>query len=262
MIDVSPLLALLAPRAPLLALVLARIAGLLLIAPVLGAAAIPTRIRAALAFAIALPIIGRIEASGARVELEGLLLVAALGLEVAIGLAIGLVAQLVVTAARLAGELAGTQMGFGLATLTDPQMHTQTTPLAEWQSLTAMFLFLALDVHLTLLGALSESFQTVPVGGGAGSTAVVPVIVGLAAGIFSSALRIASPVIVVLLLVNAAMGVLSRLIPQLNALAMGFTVNIGAGLLILTASEAWVVRHLAHEFEALPDRLAMVVRAF
>jgi flagellar biosynthetic protein FliR len=87
------------------------------------------------------------------------------------------------------------------------------------------------------------------------------VVLALAAGIFVVALKIAAPVLVLLLLVNGAMGVLAKLIPQLNVFVVGFPLNVAAGLFILTASQPFTVRFLETSFGEMAGALATVMRA-
>ena len=261
----SELLAGSMPRVIAGVLVLARVTGLMLQAPILGARAIPQRVRLAVAVGVALPMLALVpQQSSTALAASGnsLWLVFGVLMELGIGLLMGLVAAFLVSAARLAGELAGIQIGFGMATLNDPQTQSQTTPLAEWHNLTAMLLFLAMDGHHLLIRALARSFQQVPLAAAFPTAETYGLIVALTGGLFASALRIASPVLVLMFLVNSAMGVLSKLISQLNVFALGVSINILAGLFILGASEGFVLRHLGTRIAALSEQLASLVQTF
>src|SRR5262249_46827152 len=85
-------------------------------------------------------------------------------------------------------------------------------------------------------------------------------IVAEAAGLFAVGVRIAAPVLLVLLLVNGALGVLARTIPQLNVFAVGFPVNVGVGLVVLGASLPFTARFLAGRFDAVADALAALLQ--
>jgi len=240
-------------------LVLARIAGLLLTAPLLAHALVPPRVRVALAGVLALalaPVAGT--AVLPAVSLPGF--VAAIAVETAVGAMLGFIGQLVFAGVQLGGQLAGLEMGFGMANLLDPQSSQQSTVVAEWQQLLALLVFLALDVHHVLIAALAESFRVAPVGAAVVSLPALEGLGARGAEMFAIGVRLAAPVLIVLLLVNATLGVLARTIPQLNVFVVGFPVNVGAGLLVLGASLPFAFRFLAERFVELRPLLGWLVR--
>lgn len=240
-------------------LVLARIAGLILAAPAFSHALVPVRVRVALAAILAAAIAPVLPAPVAPpATLWGL--AGAVAVESALGVLLGFVAQLVFAGVALGGQLAGMQMGFGVASLFDPTEQAQVTVIAQWEQLVVLAVFLVLDVHHLLLRALFESFRLVPLGAGTLSAAAVGGTVTLAGDVFSIGLRLAAPVLVVLLLTNATLGVLARVIPQLNVFVLGFPVNVGAGLVALGAALPFTVRFLTGRFEALGPLLDQLVR--
>jgi len=258
------LLSLSLPRLVALLLALARIGGLLLLAPILGSRIAPVRVRAALAFFLAvamLPVVPAEAAGTVAVAASPLGLCAAVVLETTIGVAIGLIAQFILGGAQMAGQLAGIQMGVGLANLIDPQTQEHITSLAQWQNLIALLVFLAVDGHHLLIRAVAESFTLLPIGGGFPAAEGLGRVLALAGGIFVIALKIAAPVLVLLLLVNGVMGVLSKLIPQLNVFIVGFPLNVAAGLFVLGASQPVTIRVLESAFAEIPNALAGIMRA-
>ena len=241
-------------------LVLARIAGLVLAAPVFGHLLVPVRVRAGLAVLMAVALAAALARapSDAPATLPGL--VGALAVESALGAVLGLVAQFIFAGVQLGGQIAGLQMGFGIVNLIDPQSHAQVTIVAQWQQLLALLVFLVLDVHHLLLRALLESFRTAPPGALAMSAVGLPAAVGLASGIFVIGARIAAPVMIALLLSNATLGLLARTVPQLNVFVVGFPLNVGVGLMVLGASLPFTFRLLAARFGALEPTLGALVR--
>ncbi len=247
------------PDPTMFLLVLARLAGLLGTAPVLGDARVPIRVRAGFAviFAAALaPAVATPEAL--PTTLWGL--AGALAVETGLGAMLGFVAQLVFAGVELGGQLAGIQMGFGLDTIVDPQTRGRITVVAQWQQLLAMLVFLALDVHHLLIRALLASFQTAPPGGLVLSGVGLGAAIGLSGELFAIGVRIAAPVMIALLLTNGALGVLARTIPQLNVFVVGFPVNVGVGLVVMGASLPFTFRLLAAHFGELEPTLAAMVR--
>jgi flagellar biosynthetic protein FliR len=261
--SVSGLLAFDPDRMIVLVLALARVGGLFILAPFFGARTAPVRVRAAVVFFLTLamlPVVGdrppALAANAGAAVILGMM-----GFETLVGFALGLVAQLTFGAVQMAGQLAGIQMGIGLSNLIDPQTQEHITSLAQWQNLLALLIFLSIDGHHVLVHAMADSFRVLPLGGGLPSAEGFGIVLDLAGGLFVVALKIASPVMVLLLLVNAAMAVLAKLIPQLNVFIVGFPLNVAAGLFVLGASQPFTVRLLVTSFGEVQASLAHVVRA-
>jgi flagellar biosynthetic protein FliR len=242
-------------------LVLARCAGLVMGAPLFGHLLVPVRARVGLALVLAIalaPVAVTDVATPPSVwSMAGLMIT-----ETLVGLVLGFLAQLIFAGVQLGGQISGIQIGFGLANLIDPQSNAQSTVVAEWQQLMALLVFLALDVHHLLLQALIESFRVVPIGAAVLGAGLLRGVTMRAGEIFAVGMRIAAPVLIVLLLTNAALGVLARTIPQLNVFVVGFPVNVGIGLIVLGASLPFTFRFLAQEFTALGPTFGWVLRGF
>jgi flagellar biosynthetic protein FliR len=250
-------------RVTMMVLALARVGGLFIMGPIFASRTAPVRVRAALVFFLALammPLLGD-EAPVALEDAGAAALLGMLAFEVLIGFTVGLVAQFIFGAVQMAGQLAGIQMGIGLSNLIDPQTQEHITSLAQWQNLLALLIFLSIDGHHLLIRAVADSFRVLPLGGGIPSPEGFGMVVDLAGGLFVIALKVAAPVLVLLLLVNAAMGVLAKLIPQLNVFIVGFPLNVAAGLFVLTASQPFTVRLLMQSFSDLSGSLATVMQA-
>jgi flagellar biosynthetic protein FliR len=239
-------------------LVLARVAGLVLAAPVLGHLLVPLRVRAGLVIVLAgvlAPLAPPVATPGDPWTLAG-----TIASESALGVLLGLVAQFVFAGVQLGGQLAGTHMGFGVANLIDPQLGQQVTVIAEWQLFLTLLAFLMLDVHHLLIRGLVASFAAAP----PGSLVLAPIdaarVVSLAGELFVIAVRVAAPVLAVLLFTNAALGVLAKSIPQLNVFVVGFPLNVGVGLVVLGASLPFTLRLVAERFAGLDATLGGLVR--
>jgi flagellar biosynthetic protein FliR len=260
----AALLSLSVPRLVVFVLALARVGGLFIMGPIFSSKATPMRVRAAFVFFLAvamLPVVPADAASAIASDAGPIRLFAALVLEIGIGFTIGLVAQFVFGGVQMAGQLSGIQMGIGISNLIDPQTQEHVTSMAEWQNLLALLVFLAIDGHHLLIRAVAESFTLVPIGGGFPATDGLGRVLALAGGIFVIALKVAAPVFVLLLLVNGAMGVLAKLIPQLNVFVVGFPLNVAVGLFMLTASQPYTIRLLEASFAEVTTALAGIMRA-
>lgn len=214
---------------------LARILALLAAAPVLGNMAVPARVKIGLGALITLivaPGIGpmpRIEPA----SLQGLLIV---GQQVMIGLAMGFAMRLIFSGIEIAGEVAGLQMGLGFAAFFSPQSDGSTLVVARFLAFLGTLVFLSLNGHLLMLAVLAESFQALPIVAEPLATDGWRTLVDWGAVIFMAGLQLALPVVTALLIVNLALGVLTRAAPQLNIFAVGFPITLMLGMAALMLS--------------------------
>jgi flagellar biosynthetic protein FliR len=211
---------------------LTRVAAVLAAAPVIGQLRIPTRVRIGLAAAITLAIAPTLPAvpSISPASLEGMLVLAS---QIVIGLAIGFALRLVFAAVEMAGELIGLQMGLGFAMFYNPANIQHTPILGNFMGLLASLTFLALNGHLAMISALAESFRLLPISGTPVPGAFFETLARHGAIVFAAGLQLALPLIVTMLIVNMALGVLTRAAPQLNIFAVGFPVTLAIGFAAL-----------------------------
>jgi len=231
---VSALLALVA-HFELFVLVLCRTSGVFLAAPVLSSPALPRLAKVLACGAVAaclLPVVAaRGESAVVATTWVGFGLTA--GKELLVGLSLGFFALLAYTAVQVAGELLSEQMGFMMSQETDPTTEEEMTVLAQLAMALALLLFLAVNGHHWLLGALAQSFEQVPVGGFELRAATLERLVDAFARMCESGVVLAAPVLCAALLTTVAVGVVSRMVPQINAMMMAFPVRIAIGLVML-----------------------------
>lgn len=209
-----------------------RISGALLVAPVFGAAVVPVRVKLVLGLALAVAIAPGLPPTPvpAPFTADGLLTLAA---QLLIGVAIGFVAQSVFDALVLAGQLIANTMGLGFASMLDPTRGSATPVVGQFYVIVGLLLYLAMDGPLILVGTLAHSFEWLPVGPAAFSGPALAQLAGWGSQLFAAGLLIALPAVIALLLVNLAMGVVSRAAPQLNLFAVGFPVSLLAGFAVM-----------------------------
>lgn len=236
-----------------MAWVFLRVTGLLLVAPVFGANVVPARVKAVLALALTLMIA---PLAPAPVDLElwtgaGLL---AAAMQLAIGIALGFVIQMVFDALVLAGQTVSMTMGLGFAMMIDPERGASTPVLSQFLLILGMLIFLAIGGHILLIETLVDSFRWAPVGAPLPLDGVWSLVLW-GGRIFESGLVIALPAVVSLIVVNLAMGVVSRAAPQLNLFAVGFPAAMLFGfailLLSLPALEGSFLRLVEDAFETI-----------
>jgi flagellar biosynthesis protein FliR len=209
-----------------------RIGGFVMAAPIASEATIPRRVKIvfSLALAFLLAPLAPVPTGLSIFSGAGALTAAQ---EIGIGVAIGLVMQLAFDALTLAGQTISMTMGLGFATLVDPQHGTNVTVVGQLFMIVGVLTYLAMNGHLMLLGALANSFQTLPIGLGDMDGKFLLSVATWGGRIFETGLLVALPAVIALVIVNLALGVVTRAAPQLNLFGIGFTISILSGFFVL-----------------------------
>jgi flagellar biosynthetic protein FliR len=217
-------------------LVLARVGGLLVAAPVFGARQVPAQSKIGLAVMLSLiftPLqIGRAEAIPPGTVAFGILV----GRELLIGLAVGFAVSLIFTGMQVGSHLVGIQMGFGLGGVLNPMSGSDSGVIDGFYTILATVIFFTANGHHAVLAAMARTFELAPVAG-TQLPAVNPVqVMTLLQSVLVVALRISMPAIAALLLADVALGLVSRAAPQIHVMIEGAPVKIAVGLILLAAS--------------------------
>lgn len=205
-----------------------RVLGLFTAAPVLSMKVIPRRVRLALALLIvicaqpSLPDMPAVDINSP----EALMVIAQ---QVLIGTTMGFAARVVFAGIEFAGELVGLQMGLNFASFFDPMSGGQVTAVSRLYGTTAAWLFVVMNGHLMLTGAVLRSFSSFPVSAEplAFLNAVQPQVWGTE--VFKLGLWVSLPIVGMLMLVNVVMGLVARVAPQMNIFSIGFPITLGVG---------------------------------
>lgn len=214
------------------ALIFCRIAGLMIFAPLIGSALIPRRLRIMFAAVLTLAMVGSMPAG---VQLPGAPWQLAAGLtgEFAFGAALGLALSLVFVAAQLAGAIVGQQLGFNLAGSLDPASGAGGNPFSDVYYILALFVFLLLDGHHAMMLGVRNSFDYLPPMAVGIDARFLDMITGMLMGATSLAVRVAAPACVAMLVVDLALGMIAKTIPQMNFMNIGTTLRMLVGLAVV-----------------------------
>lgn len=212
--------------------VMTRIGAALVAAPLFGTASVPPQVRVVLAGAIAVMVCAwtPVVAPPALFSLAGLLAVFG---EVLVGLTLGFVLQLFFAAPVVAAEVIGGGMGLNMAMAVDPTSGTQSPALGQYFMVVLTLIFLALGAHLQWFALVVRSYEVFPPGHTWLGAERFSMIAGFAAQMFVTAVTIALPVSLVLLIVQVVTGVLSRSAPALNLFSLGLPAGVLGGLAAL-----------------------------
>lgn len=209
-----------------------RISAAMMAAPLFSHRAIPRQIRLGVALMLAMllmpwqPAMSDFNPLG----LQGLLLTAN---ELILGICLGFMLQLVFEAVMFAGQFVATGMGLGFASVIDQQQGISVAVMGQFYMLITMLLFLAMNGHLAFIQLLADSFVAWPVGTAVVQPETFGVLLAAIGDMLRNALGIALPAVVALLVVQIAMGVMSRAAPSLNLFSVGFPVTLMLGLLVV-----------------------------
>lgn len=217
-----------------LMMVLARVGGVFVVAPLLASTGIPLMARSLLAFSLALAMYPLLPVHAAAGPAPDLLTLSALIFgEATVGFFIGLLALLPIIAVQLAGMLMGLQMGFGLATVYNPALEAESDIFGELLLYLALGVFIALGGVEAMFETVARSFQTLPLGSiGAGESPARAVTAAMHAG-FELAVRVSLPLLAIITIETVASAFLMKTMPQLNIMSLGFASKIILGLLAI-----------------------------
>jgi flagellar biosynthesis protein FliR len=226
-------------------LVLSRIAGAVVFVPIPGMKSVPEPARVAFAVATTLALFSRWPAVDAS-DLSGMRMLGWLVTEAAVGIAIGIAVAVTIEAFTLAAQVFGLQAGYAYASTIDPNSEADSGVLLVFAQLTAGMMFFSLGLDREVLRLLAASLDRIPPGTWVPSARSGEAIVRLSSGLFATGVRIALPVVALLVMIDVALALLGRINAQLQLLSLAFPVKMLIALLVLAWIAALFPRILMH----------------
>ena len=211
----------------------ARIGTMIMLLPGLGELSVPARVRLTVALVLTAVILP-LHRGDYQLDLHAfgpVLLM--LGEEMLVGAVLGMIARLTISALQIAGSVAAQQMGLGFVTAVDPTQGQQGMIVGNFLSVLGITLIFATDLHHLVIAALNDSYVLfhpgeVPILGD-----IANVLSNTVTSAFRIGVQLAAPFLVFGLLFNLGLGVLSRLMPQMQVFFVGMPLSIMIGFLIL-----------------------------
>jgi len=240
-------------------LVLIRLSGLMMFAPVFSSGAIAPRIKAGFVIAMTVLLTPAVAAvPNLKVALDARSVLGELG----VGLVFGLSLMLLNEALMFAGMLLGMQFSFSLVNLLDPNSMIETPVLGQMLSWLGILVIIAAGLDRSLLAAVVRSFRTVPVGQAVIEAKTGAALAMMAGGIFLAGLQLAAPVIAASLAVEMTISLVGRLSPQLPAMVMSIPLKTMVSYTVLIGSLAvwpgWIERHFSALLDAAGRLMATI----
>jgi flagellar biosynthetic protein FliR len=209
-----------------------RIAALMAVFPVLSARSVPMRVKLVVTIIMTVAVMPAIKFTTPvdPFTQEGLLLAMT---QAGIGLAMGLVFVVVFQAFTFAGQQIANVMGLGFASMVDTSTGVNSPVISQVFTVLVSLLFVVMNGHLLVIHMLVDSFDAMPLTGAFLETASLQNIALWGSQLFIWGMMVALPVVTALLMVNIALGVISRAAPTLNIFSIGFVITILGGLMLI-----------------------------
>ena len=211
----------------------ARIGTMVMLLPGLGEMTVSPRVRLAIALALT-AVIMPLHRNDYQIDMRAFgPVLMTLGQELLIGVVLGLLSRLTIASLQIAGSIVAQQMGLGFVTAVDPTQGQQGAIVGNFLGVLGITLIFATDMHHLIIAALNDSYTVfrpgeIPILGD-----VANILTTTISGTFRIGVQISAPFLVIGLLFNLGLGVLSRLMPQLQVFFVGMPLSILAGLLLL-----------------------------
>ncbi|WP_303849812.1 flagellar biosynthetic protein FliR [Seleniivibrio woodruffii] len=242
-------------------MVMIRTAAIMFTAPVFGSNVIKPHIRMLFSLVFAMIIYTSVKKLDMP-DPSGPMLILMIGREVILGACIGMLSQMLFIGVQLGGQIIGTQMGFGVVNVFDPQANISISIISQFMNIAMILIFIAVGGHLLLIQAIRASFDTIPVGIHAINPDSFLYITKMFSTIFITALKITAPVFITLLILQLVLGIMGRMVPQLNLMIVGFPIQISVGMTVLAIGMSYfyiVFEKLLHRYF---EEVANLIRYF
>ncbi len=217
-------------------LVLARVGSMVMVAPIFSTRAAPMQFRALLAVTITL-LVTPLLASTTSAQIEHLLIfLRTLALESLVGLLLGLGVMFLMSGIQLTGQIVSQMSGAAMANVFDPTLDNTVSMFSQLLYFLAMAMFVLLGGHRIMIEAVLDTYTWLPPGQAMFGASYVEVLTSILGQSFLLGIRTAAPAMVALLLSTLLLGLIGRTLPQINIIAVGFSVNTLLALGIMSFS--------------------------
>lgn len=246
----TPLLELYFDQFIVFVLVLARISGLVMTAPLFGSRSVPFRIRGMLAVALSMIVTSLYWEHDVPLPTNLVEMTLMLTREGVLGLLLGMSVLILFSGLQLTGQIVGQMSGMSLADVFDPTFNQSVPIFAQLLDTMALSFFIAIGGHRLLIRALLETFRWRTPGVHGLPTGIVAALTDVVNQSFLLGIRAGAPVMVALLMSILVLGLISRTLPQLNVIAVGFSLNSMVMMVTLALSLgaiAWVLQDRTEE---------------
>jgi flagellar biosynthetic protein FliR len=235
-------------------LVLTRVLAMIIQVPVLGGQTIPTQVRLGLGLVLAAVLLPWQPLPAGTKELELAVYGVAVFKELLLGTLAGFAATLTFGAIQIAGEAMGLESGFGSGRIFNPSLGDTGSEFSQMFVMVALMVFVLIDGHHMFLIAIQRTFEIIPPNG-ALPIESMDALLSMASQMIVAGIRIALPVMVALIMTDLALGLLSRISPQMQIFFLGMPVKVGVAMLSLAMLFMVIFPSLGVLFRGMPERV-------
>jgi flagellar biosynthetic protein FliR len=236
-------------------LVLARLSPLFLMAPLFSSKMVPGRVRTVIAVGLAIGLTP-VVVGDQKISLDAWTYAGLIVKELLVGGAFAFALGAMFAAIGVAGTFLDYFVGLSFGSLVDPVTGTNTTIISQLYSLVGVVIFIAIGGEDWVIAGFARTFDIV---GLTESPSIGTLVAGANeafVGIFSAAVQIAGPIMLAMVLTDAAFGVVSRVVPQLNVFGVGFPVKLILGVLLIGVTLPYLGGWISEE---LTDSVSMAL---
>jgi len=235
-----------------------RVAGMIFFNPIFGRKSIPNVLKVGLTLVIALNAVYEI-GNISVINYTTIELMLAMLKEFAVGLTIGFIMQLFLSVFHIGGELIDLQMGFSMASMYDPTSKANISLTGNIMTSMYILLFFISNSHLALMNIVIKSFQVVPIGLQPISTRLSVFFIELFACILAYAVQLSMAIVVTEIIVEVAVGILMRLVPNINVFVVNLQIKILVGLVVLLTIIPALAKYMTMINSIMMERIAQVL---
>ena len=253
MIDTSYFLA--------LTFIFIRITAVLVVTKVFFPSGTPNILKGVLGMILSMSIIVGIDYSNVAEITSNYALVANMVTEVILGCVLGYIVNLVFEVVKMAGAFMDMQIGLSMMNMMDPTTKTNVTILGNISYMISMIIFFIIDGHHILIKCLIQSFNIIPIGIEVDFSQSFRVILETFVNYFVIGVKIAIPVVLIIIITDVCMGLVSRTVPALNVMILGMPIKMVVGLVTFVAILPILVKTISYGFDMIPDIFEKIFQA-
>ncbi|WP_291327234.1 flagellar biosynthetic protein FliR [Desulfovibrio sp. UCD-KL4C] len=238
-----------------------RVSIVLFMLPFFGSNSIPNMLKAALAIVLTIAIWPAVSFDGSLMPSNPYNIALMILGELVLGLTLGIIINVVFSAIQTGGNFIGVHMGLSMVNVLDPMTGVNEAVTAHFLYMCSILVFLALNGHLYLISGLVDSFKYIPPGQIFINETLVTQIMTISTELFVLAVKVASPIIASIFVVDLALALISKMSPQMNVLMLGFPLKIMVGFYFLSMVFTILAIFIGDFVHTLPAYMLNIIKA-
>lgn len=242
-------------------LVFIRLATFFLVVKAFYPSGTPKVLKGVLGIILSFFVISGIETNSLLEISSNYMLIMAIISEVMSGLILGFVIELIFEVAKMAGAFMDGQIGLSMLNMMNPISKTNVTLLANVAYYISLLIFFIIDGHHVLIRGLIASFDVIPIGKTIVFQDSFSLILESFSKYFLIGVRIALPIIIIVLLTDICMALISRTVPAINVMILGMPVRMTVGLIVFVLSLPIFIKIMTYAFGTIPDLMSDILKS-